>query len=95
MKINKTNIYENNYLKEIQKQDSSNNITKIKDYEVSSHTQQSTIEHDKILSQTEREFFIKMFPESSEQIKNHVLFTNKGKLKTAAIHKGMIVDGKV
>jgi len=94
MKINGPKIYENDYFKEIQQNETNNNITKIKDNESHNQPQQSINNHDKILSQTEREFFIKMFPASSEQIKNHTLFTNKGKLKTAAINKGMIVDGK-
>ncbi len=50
---------------------------------------------DKIVTQKERKFFIKMFPESSEQLEKHVLFNRSGRLATPNISKGSIVDGRV
>ena len=50
---------------------------------------------DKIVTQKERRFFIKMFPESSEQLEKHVLFNRSGRLATPNISKGSIVDGRV
>jgi hypothetical protein len=35
-----------------------------------------------------------MFPENTEQIEKHVLFTRNGKLQKAGNVKGEIVDGK-
>ncbi|MFP4528267.1 MAG: hypothetical protein ACLFQX_06930 [Candidatus Kapaibacterium sp.] len=50
---------------------------------------------DELLSRSEREFFIKLFPENSEQIENHVLFNRQGRMQSHNINKGMIVDGRV
>ena len=47
-----------------------------------------------VISEKERQFFINMFPDNTEQIENHVLFTRNGRLQTQNISKGMIVDGK-
>ena len=48
-----------------------------------------------IITQTERDFFIKMFPESSEQLSNHILFNRNGRIQNYALAKGTIVDGRV
>ncbi len=53
------------------------------------------INPEKILTKQERKFFIKMFPESSTVIENHVLFNRNGKVTNPQISKGMIVDGKI
>jgi hypothetical protein len=50
---------------------------------------------DKIITKQERKFFIKMFPESSVQLENHILFTRNGRTQHTEVRKGMIVDGKV
>ncbi len=51
--------------------------------------------YNNLISKSERQFFIKMFPENEEQIKNHVLFNKNGKINTPNINKGSIVDGRV
>jgi hypothetical protein len=48
-----------------------------------------------LLTRNEREFFIKLFPQNSEQIENHVLFNRQGRTQSHNIQKGMIVDGRV
>jgi len=53
------------------------------------------INPDKIITKQERKYFIKMFPESSAIIENHVLFNRNGKVTSPQISKGMIVDGKI
>lgn len=50
---------------------------------------------NELLSSKEREFFVKLFPESSDQIEKHILFNKNGKLQSVPISKGMIVDGRV
>lgn len=51
--------------------------------------------HDRLISQNERDFFIKLFPENSEQLQRHTLFNQNGRLQTPNLNKGMIVDGRV
>lgn len=50
---------------------------------------------DKVITKQERKFFIKMFPESSEQLEKHVLFNRNGRTQQTDVRKGLIVDGKV
>jgi hypothetical protein len=51
--------------------------------------------YNKIITKQERQFFVKMFPESKEQIENHVLFNRNGKVSNTNLYKGSLVDGKV
>ena len=48
-----------------------------------------------LLSKNERAFFVKLFPENSAQIENHILFTKNGKVQTSNTKLGSIVDGRV
>lgn len=48
-----------------------------------------------LLTQSERDFFINMFPENSEQLSRHVLFNRNGRLQTPNIAKGSLIDGRV
>lgn len=57
--------------------------------------EQSTTGDRSLVSRSERNFFIRMFPESAQQLENHVLFNRNGRVTTPAISKGMIVDGRV
>ena len=50
---------------------------------------------ENLLSQTERDFFVKIFPDNSSKIENHVLFNRKGRLQSVNIMKGTIIDGRV
>ncbi len=47
-----------------------------------------------IITKRERNFFIRMFPENSRQIENHVLFNRNGKVQNYSYKKGSIFDGK-
>ena len=46
------------------------------------------------LSQSERDFFVNMFPDNSEQIRKHVLFNRQGRVETLnTTAKGSLFDG--
>lgn len=55
----------------------------------------SSVNPEKIITKTEREFFVNMFPESAEQLEKHVLFTKNGRTASPEIYKGTLVDGRV
>ena len=48
-----------------------------------------------VVNSNERQFFVKMYPESSAQIQKHVLFNRNGRLQEQNISKGMLIDGRV
>lgn len=50
---------------------------------------------DDLLSKKERNFFINLFPESKNQIENHILFTRNGRIKETTVNKGQLVDARV
>ena len=50
---------------------------------------------DRIVNSEERSFFMKMFPDNSTQLANHVLFNRDGRLQIQNLNKGMIIDGRV
>jgi hypothetical protein len=62
---------------------------------LNNQTPQSKSTANQLLTRKEREFFIKMFPENSNQIENHVLFNRNGRLQTQSFSKGLIVDSRV
>jgi hypothetical protein len=78
-----------------------NGVNKISDgytYPENQSTKLSTGEDSSstnILTQNEREFFIKMFPQNSEQIQKHVVFNRNGRLQSTNVSKGVIIDGRV
>lgn len=47
-----------------------------------------------VISGKERNFFKTMFPDSSSQIENYILFNRNGLIQNAAISKGTIFDKK-
>jgi hypothetical protein len=49
---------------------------------------------DNNITKYERDFFKNMFPDNSDQIENYVLFNRNGRIKTSAMPKGIIIDGK-
>lgn len=54
------------------------------------------ISNDTNLSSKERSFFKNLFPESSMQIENHILFNRNGRtLNANSFTKGMLVDAAV
>jgi hypothetical protein len=50
---------------------------------------------NQLITPKEREFFMKMFPDSSSQIEKHILFNRNGRLQTQSFNKGLIVDSRV
>lgn len=51
--------------------------------------------YNNIITKSERSFFMKLFPESSEQIEKHVVFNRSGRVDSPAISKGRLFDGKI
>lgn len=49
---------------------------------------------DNIITNTERNFFINMFPANSEQLKRHTIFNRNGQIQNTNVSKGKIVDGR-
>jgi len=104
MKVNPLNVY-TQY--EVRNQNQTENIQKLINENVSKVVPKQKQESNKdelslqlkdqknIISRQERDFFIKMFPESSQKIENHVLFNRNGKVQSYTYAKGMIVDAKV
>jgi hypothetical protein len=104
MKVNPLNVY-TQY--EVRNQNQTENIQKLINENVSKVVPKQKQESNKdelslqlkdqknIISKQERDFFIKMFPESSQKIENHVLFNRNGKVQSYTYAKGMIVDAKV
>lgn len=50
---------------------------------------------ENLISRSERDFFIKMFPQNSEQLEKHVVFNRQGRIQTNNVSKGSIIDGRV
>lgn len=50
---------------------------------------------NELISNDEKTFFVRLFPESAEKISRHTLFDNAGKSISANVRKGMIIDAKV
>lgn len=62
---------------------------------VNDNSAQAKGTNSQLLTKRERDFFIKMFPDNSSQIENHVLFNRNGRLQTQSYNKGLIVDSRV
>ncbi|MGB9771288.1 MAG: hypothetical protein ACPLX7_04830 [Candidatus Kapaibacteriota bacterium] len=104
MKINPLNVYSQH---EVRNQNQTENIQKLINENVTKIVPKQKQEQkkdelslelrdqNKIISQQEREFFIKMFPESSQKIENHILFNRNGKVQSYSYAKGLIIDAKV
>jgi hypothetical protein len=69
----------------------SQKIQKVNDQQKNLNGQMKDKNH--IITKTEREFFVQMFPENSEQIERHVIFNRNGKVQSHNVKKGVIVDG--
>ena len=50
---------------------------------------------DTILSDNEKNFFKKMFPESTASLDRHVVFNRNGKVQSKAFSLGTLLDAKV
>ena len=97
MNIYAINAYNNQKFNEIQENMKISNI-KIEDKSKTDKTfdqQTQTLKNqEKIITETEREFFMNLFPENSQQIENHILFNRNGRIMMPSISKGSILDGK-
>ncbi len=51
-------------------------------------------EETRYITEAEKEFFIKLFPESAEIIKRHTLFNRNGRIHSPNLDVGRIIDGK-
>ena len=103
MNIPLINAYTNNYTNSIKSSDNKTKVAKsietdksleIKDKNVTRKNEQQ-LNSNNIITKQERNFFIKMFPESSAQLQQHVLFTRNGKTESPQLSKGSIVDGRI
>ncbi|MCX7907899.1 MAG: hypothetical protein N2560_00045 [Ignavibacteria bacterium] len=104
MKVNPLDVY-SQY--EVRSQNQSENIQKLINENVSRVVPKQKQEErkdelslqlkdqNKIISPQERAFFIKMFPESSTKIENHVLFNRNGKVQSYSYAKGLIIDARI
>lgn len=52
------------------------------------------LDERELISGSERNFFKSMFPDSSDQIENYILFNRSGQVHNAAVNKGTIFDKK-
>lgn len=100
MNINVLNAYRNPYtngLENLKTEISRDaNVVAKTNADKQSDTKNSINQANKeLLTKKERTFFKQLFPENSDLIEKHVLFTRNGKLKTTEMSKGMIVDGRV
>jgi len=50
------------------------------------------LEPNEVISKSERQYFVKLFPDSSSQIEKHVLFNRNGKIVESNMRKGGIFD---
>lgn len=57
--------------------------------------QLKNIDTKNIITPIERKYFQNMFPESSELIEKHELFTRNAKIQNPDLRKGYLVDGKI
>jgi hypothetical protein len=66
------------------------NITKIQENNSGSNSGSN-----RIITNSERNFFVNLFPDNSKQLMQHEVFTYNGKLQKAGFEKGSIIDGKI
>ena len=97
MKVQAIDAYTKQYTNEVNEK---NNVVISKTQEKSgqivfNRSGQIASNPENLVSSKERDFFIKLFPENSEQLAKHVLFNRNGKLQSANISKGLIVDGRI
>lgn len=51
--------------------------------------------YNNVITKSERKFFMKLFPESSEQLEKHQIFNRSGRVDSPALSKGRIIDGRI
>ncbi len=98
MKIPSINAYQDMiYNEPIQPVSSDGNIERVTDKDIPQRENGTAKlkSNGNLITQKEREFFIKMFPENQQQLEKHVLFNSNGRLQTHSYSKGIIIDGRV
>lgn len=55
----------------------------------------SDFKTEELITNEEREFFKKMFPDSAGNIAEHVLFTRNGGTKNIQVNKGVLLDSRI
>ncbi len=55
----------------------------------------SSIDTGTVISREEKEFFKKLFPQNSELIEEHILFTRNGGTKNHVVNKGVLLDSRI
>lgn len=99
MKIPVLNQYTSRYLNnEYNTNGSATEVRKTQKAREEQKTQRAGSEapnSENLISRRERDFFIRMFPENSEQLERHVLFNRNGKIQSADIMKGTLIDGRI
>ncbi len=93
MKIEAQNIYKDKYINDFT---DATRLSKSQPGEIQTNINNSNFNSsNKLITKTERDFFINLFPENTEQLRKHVLFNQNGKVHSPNISKGTIVDGRV
>jgi hypothetical protein len=69
--------------------------SKLKQLENTNNRDVSVKAANDIITQNEREYFIQLFPENLNSLKQHIVFDRNGKVNTTNLSKGILVDGKV
>jgi hypothetical protein len=69
--------------------------SKLKQLENTNNRNVSVKAANDIITQNEREYFIQLFPENLNSLKQHIVFDRNGKVNTTNLSKGILVDGKV
>lgn len=63
--------------------------------ELETETESLTKNPNQLLSNSERNYFKKLFPENAEQIDKHIVFNRNARVQSQSVSKGMIIDGRI
>ncbi len=97
MKVSPINAYKNTYIQGTNYTENINsniNLEKLSSENDKKDNLTLSYNND-LITKKERQFFVKMFPESSEQIENHILFNRNGKVQNYNLTKGSLLDSRV
>lgn len=99
MKVPVLNQYTSRYLdNDPESYGNTGSVTKSKKVKEDSLANSASLESgssDNLISRRERDFFIRMFPENSEQLERHVVFNRNGKIQSTTTMKGTLIDGRI
>lgn len=94
MRVSPYDVYRQTTDYNLRKTVNDNNVAPGKPVRNESAAEAKLESEDEIITRKERDFFIQMFPQSSEQLEKHVVFNRNGKLQTSVFGKGRLVDSK-